>query len=640
MSNLTGWHRGERIARQKLGYDKIPSTAHAFSWISGEMPDQHSQFYTTRLQFLPICTLDETGRPWSSLVTGKDARRGFVRHPHYNTLAIDAHLRKGDPLLKNVHQIGKGDGMLIAGVGVELSTRRRNKFAGEVSRLDLIENDAYIELVVNEAIGNCPKYITLRELEPIPKPDPVVVEDQFKLSSSDRLPPDAISLILSSDIVFFGTTYSALESESQAYPSHLGLNHRGGAPGFIRVKLDGRTVVLPDFSGNRILTSLGNVEATPLAGLTFVSFLSGDILYITGTAQNLYGDDSRKVMPFQDTITEVYITGFTYVRQGFPLRETSEQKIQLSPYNPPVRLLAEEDQSSTLFSSQNLPKLLLNRITLHSPTVATFEWDVSTPIQILPGQAAILDFKPLLGSRQYQHMSPSRPSLVNDDFIRTWTVSSASDSDEATTQSFSLTMREKPGGVVTGALFSLARKLAEGKPEMLDNVRGLELKVDLVGITGEFVLPKNVTSSSSATPSLLWIAGGIGVTPFIAMLSRLAASGNEFPWNITLLLSARDPDVMLALVADAVQNLDLQNATSLSIHLYSTSTTAFNSELQVTKHDGRINEADIGGILSNMPPGDVEVFLCGPDSFAKSLRAPTGSMGAVIRKVHHEGFAY
>jgi hypothetical protein len=97
---------------------------------------------------------------------------------------------------------------------------------------------------------NCPKYITLRELTPFAAASPVVVEDRSHLAVEERLSDDAVAFILESDTVFFGTAYAASREESRLHPSHLGMNHRGGRPGFIRVKpSDGRTVVLPDFSG-------------------------------------------------------------------------------------------------------------------------------------------------------------------------------------------------------------------------------------------------------------------------------------------------------------------------------------------------------------------------------------------------------
>jgi len=48
------------------------------------------------------------------------------------------------------------------------------------------------------------------------------------------------------------------------------------------------------------MTSLGNVEATLLAPLKFIFFKTGDILYLTGNARNLYGPDAQAIMPMQD----------------------------------------------------------------------------------------------------------------------------------------------------------------------------------------------------------------------------------------------------------------------------------------------------------------------------------------------------
>ena len=97
---------------------------------------------------------------------------------------------------------------------------------------------------------NCPKYINIRELIPTTKTNPQVVYQNLQLSQDDRLPDELISFIHENDTVFFGTTYAAPPESATDYPSHLGMNHRGGLPGFIRVRpSDGRTVVLPDFSG-------------------------------------------------------------------------------------------------------------------------------------------------------------------------------------------------------------------------------------------------------------------------------------------------------------------------------------------------------------------------------------------------------
>ena len=58
------------------------------------------------------------------------------------------------------------------------------------------------------------------------------------------------------------------------------MSHRGGKPGFVGVQ--GDTLAIPDFRGNRFYNTLGNLLGDPRAGLLFVDFASGDILQIQG----------------------------------------------------------------------------------------------------------------------------------------------------------------------------------------------------------------------------------------------------------------------------------------------------------------------------------------------------------------------
>lgn len=155
MGYITSWHRGEQQVRKKLGYDKIPAIALQFTSISGDLPEQHSEFHSTRLPFLPVAILDEEGRPWGSVLAAKTGQTGFIHYPGYNTqtLIIEANLWNGDPL-QNTKSFQDGTGsMLIAGIGVELSTRRRNKLAGSIVNLQKDGNAIRLELTVNEALG-------------------------------------------------------------------------------------------------------------------------------------------------------------------------------------------------------------------------------------------------------------------------------------------------------------------------------------------------------------------------------------------------------------------------------------------------------------------------------------------------------
>ncbi|KAF8143089.1 hypothetical protein K438DRAFT_1945991 [Mycena galopus ATCC 62051] len=581
---LNGWHRGEKAIHRKLNTLDDFAVNRLYMHISGDLPGEHAEFHSTRLSFVPVTTLDDGGRPWGSVLAGEDGKTGFIRVPRYSTLRIDAKLWDGEPLLQNSKLFGQRDQtMLIAGIGIEFGTRRRNKFAGFVSTLKQTNSSVQLDLQVNEAIGNCPKYINVRDLIPHPSAAPRIAYQKAHLSPDDRLPDEAIALILASDTVFFGTTYKAFTQDSLQFPSHLGMNHRGGRPGFIRViPSDGRTVVVPDFSD------------------------------LTGGAENHVGAEASKLMPFQKALTTVYVTGYTLVRDALPFVSATERP-ERSPYSPPIRLLAEETPTIALLSQSEKATALLSRIDLHNRSIATFTWDASVDLDIKPGQAIIMDMSPLVGVPAYRHMAPGQPTSVNDDSIRTWTVSSSQSSNP---HSFAVTMREKPGGAVTSPLFTIARKLGDLRPEALMDSRPLQLRVGIVGVTGDFVLPSESSFSVSdadlglmapmtapAANKMLWVAGGIGLTPFLSMLKALSHSNNATQWDIRFVLATREPEVLVPLVVDALGSTTPRVKLTLELA-------------------GR------------------EVYLCGSPDFEKAALAALAKGGVPETAVKREGFEY
>jgi len=392
------------------------------------------------------------------------------------------------------------------------------------------------------------------------------------------------------------------------------------------------------------MTSLGNIEATPLASLTFIDFVSGDILYLTGGADNLVGSEALKLMPFQKTLTTVYVTGYTLVRDALPVRQRKGTSPQKSPYSPPIRLLAEEGAAVALLNKSEQATALLSRIDLHSRSIATFTWDSSVDLDMKPGQAIIMDMSPLVGVPAYRHMAPGQPTSVNDDSIRTWTVSSR----PSNTRSFSLTMREKSGGAVTGPLFQIARKLAELKPEVLVDSRPLQLRVGIVGLTGDFVLPSDSSSSISddelglmvpmMAPSakrMLWVAGGIGLTPFLSMLKALGHSTNSTQWDIRFLLATREPEVLVPLVADALGAGGSRVALTLEV-FSKKDIPEVDRGIVLRKHVGRMpldffDATEMSG---------QEVYLCGSPDFETAALAALAKGGVPETAVKREGFEY
>ncbi len=73
---------------------------------------------------------------------------------------------------------------------------------------------------------------------------------------------------------------------------------RAGPPGFVRV-LDERTLVFPEYRGNGVHASLGNLQENPHVGLLFVDFLQARIgLHVNGRARTVEDELVRAEHPW------------------------------------------------------------------------------------------------------------------------------------------------------------------------------------------------------------------------------------------------------------------------------------------------------------------------------------------------------
>lgn len=473
---------------------------------------------------------------------------------------------------------------------------------------------------------NCPKYINIRKLIPYRRHTRLVVAHrQQNLTPHQRLPKEVIEFVLKSDTVFVGSIYKSEGSKSTMFHSHAGVNVRSGLPGFVRVSpSDGRTLILPDYSGNGFFSSLGNIEASRSVGVTIVSFTTGDILYTTGLAENLVGPSAVKIMARHTAITSMQVTAFVFVRDALPVRQQPGTTVERSRYSPNVKYLVEEMGNQA--SSAVQCRARLQDAVQTSSDLAVFRFKVITKsgvsdLSVRPGQAIVLDFIDWIGPPQYQHMADSAPRSPNDNRVRTWTVSSTHESQYV--PCFGLTMREMKGGAVTGALFDMLRKHSSNELVRLGSFDD-PVFADIVGTTGDFSLHHGKVD-------VLWVAGGIGITPFLAMLSALVERGSTAEGDITLVLATRNAKVMIGLMRQSLEKI------SLAVHI----------RIDIFTHDEQFDVKDLEKLPQTISvhrdrirpehwanvPKDKEVFICGPNDFGDSVTAGLRAAGLPLGQI-------
>jgi NAD(P)H-flavin reductase len=420
--------------------------------------------------------------------------------------------------------------------------------------------------------GNCPKYLNKRDVTP-------ALTHPILLSDSVALDQRAVDLIEKADLMFLSTSR----------PKHsMDTNHRGGPPGFIRClpSKDGPTqFVYPEYSGNRLYQSLGNMVLDSKAGFCFPDFETGDCLYVTGTAEILFGKDAAELMPRSNLVVRVTVTAIRLVASVLPFRGRTGE---YSPYNPVIRYLAceqKQTRASKVDQHQNTAKLL-EQVQL-SPTISRFRFSLSNAATYTAGQYVTIDASEHLDFG-YSHMRDDDPRSLNDDFVRTFTVSSPPGlpphpSKSLADDEFEMTIRNV--GVVTGLLF---------KHGLGGRERQADFEVSIKGFGGSFVVEQD-----KKAPVVAFIAAGVGITPLMPCLPCLRFESLRLIWTI------RVADVGLAIdLLDRHQ--DLAQSLTLFITGEASASNKKNDALERIKKSAvrieyrRLDQTDIESLRSEV----------------------------------------
>ena len=258
------FHAGEQKIQSLAGVrDRIELKGRAV--IRDYMPEQHRAFFAA-LPFMVVGLADQNGHPWATTLSGPP---GFMNSADQNLLTIKAWPDRGDPLYSCLR-----DGAPVGGLGIEFSTRRRNRINGRVENCTFGEG---FSIRVQQSFGNCPKYLQARNERPRFHSEPVP-----ESRMAPHLGDNEVSFIAEADTFFIASRSAQLDQVESS--QGLDVSHRGGLPGFVRV-VSRSELCFPDLSGNLLFNTLGNLAADARAGLLFIDFQSGGMLHIIGRAR-------------------------------------------------------------------------------------------------------------------------------------------------------------------------------------------------------------------------------------------------------------------------------------------------------------------------------------------------------------------
>lgn len=550
----------------------------------GEYDNPTSPFLTPRAALMcqryplmSLGTLDEQKRPWAT-VWGCGTEHGpLAQQVAPSVLGVRSLVDASfDPVVqacfggKDDGELVKseGQGKMVSGLSIYLEERGRVKLYGRMvaGALHAFEEEdqtteddkgkkgksgkmgqAQLVLKIDQSLGNCPKYLNSKRIVSVDK-------EEYKpqlISDSRYLCRQGVDLLTrKADMFFVSSSHEDQDMDS---------NHRGGPKGFLRVESNdypamdgesptsnetgedeegtGATIIWPEYSGNNLYQTLGNLQTTPRAGLCVPDFETGDVLYMTGTTEVLIGEDAKHVLPKSKLAVRFHVTRALFVERGLPFRGVEIESRDgmggadgMSPYNPKVWYLKSEKTDVLQGGDEKeIGAVLLETVKL-TPTINRYRFALSQNDAFppwKPGQYVVLTFSGEL-DMGYSHMRDDDPLSLNDDWLRTFTVSSRYGLGQHG-EEFEMTVRNV--GAVTGWL---ARQRVD---------RGARVDVGVKGFGGDFVIQQK--QGTKLTP---FVAGGIGITPVVAQLQNLDLKTFRVFWT----LGVKD----IGLVADCFERYE------------------------------------------------------------------------------------
>ncbi|GHF68994.1 pyridoxamine 5'-phosphate oxidase family protein [Streptomyces griseosporeus] len=288
------YHAGSRALQDRLGVRERAD--HVGRSIGPDIKTVAAAFLELQPLLLIGAADPADGAVWASALTGPP---GFVRATGPHRIAVAGGLHPADPLAPALAT----DGTPVGTIALDPRTRRRMRLNGR-----LHPTDRGFAVDAEQVFANCPKYIQRRESYTWVAdrtPGPAV--------TGTELTPGQLASIAAADTFFLATVHG----------NGADVSHRGGNPGFVRA-VSPRELTWPDYPGNAMFLTLGNLAADPRAGLLFPDWTTGTTLQLTGEARTAFDAGGERTVRF--TVHRVIETP-----SALPLRWSAPE---YSPANP------------------------------------------------------------------------------------------------------------------------------------------------------------------------------------------------------------------------------------------------------------------------------------------------------------------
>ena len=373
------------------------------------------------------------------------------------------------------------------------------------------------------------------------------------------------------------------------------VQHRGGPVGFLKV-LDDRTIGFADYRGNRQYVSVGNLTTDDRVALILIDYPTRRRLKIIGRARLVDSEsepDTIRHLRDRDYDARIEramviaIEGFDWNCPQHIIPRFTEADVtrSVAPLLARLKVLEaghEEPGSQTSGPSRAVRvlghgelDLVVSGVRQLSPRVRSYELRAAGGGDLPPVSAG-------------SHLAVPVRLEGGRDETRAYSISS----DPARRDAWEIAVLGEPEG--------------RGGSQAVHRDYGLGLRLRCNLPTNAFAL------HDDGRPAVL-VAGGIGVTPIVAMALALKAGGRA----VRLYYAARSP-------AEAIYRHELAAALGPDAVFH------FGAEA-----GGRL---DVDAVLAAATP-DAVVYVCGPTGLIAAVRTAAAALGWPVERIRFERFA-